>query len=215
MWTIDYDATIKQVHDGRDTSEGNGETPEGGDQPSVLAGLAESDVHDDPEDEDDWVSMSFSHLENYMSYVGRRREHWRLCADRSDQQWSKLMLPDAYMAQTEAENANHGGLIGDLPLLIGLLALSVPEEEVEAMLSRVMLDPWRFSLSDPSKRSDGCESHLGYARPKFRADQVQGGTEEALLSLFTLTSSALRSKSSNNTNVAAEAQSYLSHKCCM
>lgn len=160
IWTIDYDATAKQVHNGEDTSESGEQTPENRERETFSDDSEDSEMNVDSGFEDDWVSMSFGHLENLVSYAGRRREHWRLCVERNDQDWARLMLPDAYTAQASTENGDHGGLVGDLPLLIGLVALSVPEEQVEEMLAKVMRNPWQFSLEDPLRRRDGSESRL-------------------------------------------------------
>lgn len=163
IWTVNYDAINRPVHDGDDRSESSGCSLDDDDSSDVQQ---ESTPFDYPPDiqmdedspyQDDWVSMSFNHHDNHVSYVSRRMQNWRLCVKRSDQDWATLILPDPYMAQHTTDNPHHGGLIGDLPLLIGLVALAVEVNDVSTALPEVMSERWVFDHMDPTKRTDGCE----------------------------------------------------------
>ena len=74
LWTVDYDATELRVHNGDEASGESGYS-------------SASEDHEESEFRDDWVSMSFFHMPNMISSAGRRREHWRLCTERTDQHW--------------------------------------------------------------------------------------------------------------------------------
>lgn len=154
LWTVDYDATALSVHDGSEIGGASGystsDTDDEEEGPSIRG---ERDLNF----RDDWVSMSFNHRPNSVSYAGRRCEHWRLCTEREDQNWARQILPDLYMAQDQTYNQQEGGLIGDLPLLIGLIALAVSDSKVSTVLPQVMQRSWQFSLSNPLSRGDGCK----------------------------------------------------------
>ena len=167
VWTVDYDATVVQVGDGFETSASSGYSTE----------TEEGQVSQ--EDEDDWVSMSFNHLTNSVSYAGRRLQKWRLCVERDDQDWARQILPDVYMAQAQPDNPQHGGLIGDLPLLLGLIAFAVRDTEATTVLPRVISDPWRFSLGNHQSRGAGCKRTVCFESPERKLTEQRVGRARA------------------------------------
>ena len=166
VWTVDYDATLEQVNDGNESSPPE-DTPEDGiTQRSFESQSTASSEISEPEDgdeqqrdpsgwKDDWAPFKFDHEEhNLLSYAGRHQPHSRLCIRRSDQEWAKKLLPDSCSAQNETDNKSHGGLIGELPLLIGLMALAVPAAELEDGLCEAMTHPW---TAPQFEREAGCK----------------------------------------------------------
>ena len=138
IWSVDYDATSRAVHDGRETSAADGEL--------------EVEIPDNVELQDDWKKITFSHTENYVSYVGRRLDQSRLCMHRPDQPWAQQILPDSYTSRHPRQS--YGGMNGELPLLIGLMALAIPEDDVREHLPQATGNPWR---APNFERAAGCE----------------------------------------------------------
>jgi hypothetical protein len=166
IWTVDYDATQEQVNDGNESSPSE-DTPENGitqrsfeSQSTASSVIGESDDGDEQqrgqsEWKDDWAPFKFDHEEhNLLSYAGRHQPHSRLCIRRRGQEWAKKLLPDSCSAQNETDNASHGGLIGELPLLIGLMALAVPAAELAVGLCHAMRHPW---TAPRFEREAGCK----------------------------------------------------------
>lgn len=87
----------------------------------------------------DWVQPTF-HLvpQDRTSYAGYRLPFPRLLAQRSDQEWVRRVFPSGYRAE---QNSGQGGLIGDLSLLVGLLVMSIPnqDDDILSHLPRMIL----------------------------------------------------------------------------
>ena len=156
IWTIDKDATTHSVGDARDRSP----TVE----PSVESDSeedgsdAESELNRDRTFPDDWAAMSFKHrADDYASYAGRRLEKRRIRVSRRNQIWEQQILTDCYTAQEPASDSRFGGLVGELPLLIGLMALAVPEAQVPTMLPQVLGNPWTGYQHQDFLRGEGCQ----------------------------------------------------------
>jgi hypothetical protein len=67
--------------------------------------------------------------QTYSSYITNAGEHNRLRTQRSNQTWPKMLLPKHYHApepsRTSDEYHQYGGLTGELPLFLALIAFSV------------------------------------------------------------------------------------------
>lgn len=147
IWTVPYDATAEQAYNGQDASASD-EEPE----PAVT-----SEQGQPLTSRDDWASLSFRHYPNYLSYAGRRLENARLRIQRPDQPWASQLLPDAYIPLEETQQVGAGGMVGELPLLIGLMALALPEAHVPIALPGLMLDSWRVMPNWVLSRGSGCK----------------------------------------------------------
>lgn len=124
FWTVDYDATRKPVADGQDFDAANGGDRHPNDE-------SDSESSSDDEELDDWRPLSFNPLEGntqLISYAGRRLQSRTLLVQRPDQTWVNQLLPHTYQASPErrTRNTRYGGMVGELPLLIGLAAMSLP-----------------------------------------------------------------------------------------
>ncbi|KAF2203806.1 hypothetical protein GQ43DRAFT_239903 [Delitschia confertaspora ATCC 74209] len=79
-----------------------------------------------------WMPLTFDH-ENYSSFLTNAGEHNTLAAQRTDQRWPAMLLPDIYHAQfpTNAAHQSYGSLTGELPIFLALLAFSVERQNVQ------------------------------------------------------------------------------------
>jgi hypothetical protein len=126
FWASKCDATAVQVGDGDDDT-------------------ADQDSEDAPEGEDEgWHLLSFDYededdvQQSYSSHVTNAGEHDRLRTQRPNQTWPKMLLPMHYHApessRTKDEHHQYGGLTGELPLLLALIAFSVDPNYVHQVL---------------------------------------------------------------------------------
>ncbi|KAF2859759.1 hypothetical protein K470DRAFT_271330 [Piedraia hortae CBS 480.64] len=119
FFTVAHDATMSKVGDGKENSAAMG---------------SGSDSEDSPVGEDDaaqWSTLSFRIVPPYIQ-VGQFLEHRRLPLRRPDQKWTKFLLTDAYQASLESHETE--GLIGELALLLALLALAIPDQQMNDIL---------------------------------------------------------------------------------
>ncbi|KAI7206589.1 hypothetical protein KC343_g3015 [Hortaea werneckii] len=154
LWTVDYDATAERVGDGRDTTAANGN---GNSNDSSDESDNSSDSSSDEEGEEerpDWSTMSFSLGTSYASYAGQRQQQQRLHCRRRDQLWATQLFTDIYTAQQENRNPQYGGLNGELPLLIALLALTMPPEYLPTYLPQCIGHTW--NVYPPNTLPRGC-----------------------------------------------------------
>ncbi|KAF2871177.1 hypothetical protein BDV95DRAFT_607448 [Massariosphaeria phaeospora] len=88
-----------------------------------------------PQDYDSWQPLRFDHSNtDYSSYLTNAGQHPTLRVQRSDQQWPRMLLPDIYHAQIWTNTQAYGGLTGDLPILLALIAHSVPRDRLPSVL---------------------------------------------------------------------------------
>jgi hypothetical protein len=120
FWASKCDATAVQVGDGDDNTgdQHPEEAPEG-------EGEGWHHLSFDYEDEDDGQ-------QTYSSYVTNAGEHSRLRTQRPDQTWPKMLLPKHYHALESSHTLHlqYGGLTGELPLFLALIAFSVDAKHV-------------------------------------------------------------------------------------
>ncbi|KAK4942360.1 hypothetical protein LTR28_008692 [Elasticomyces elasticus] len=110
-----------------------------------------------------WSRMNFDYPADrnlkYPAYVGFAGEFIRMRFQHEEQRsWFDRLLPDRYHAipthPSTAENRAFGGLIGELPMIIALIAFSVGPPDVEAALQHCMVGPrWRLHNRAPR---EGC-----------------------------------------------------------
>nr|OQO31561.1 hypothetical protein B0A51_01403 [Rachicladosporium sp. CCFEE 5018] len=119
IWVVDCDATRHTIYDGDDND-------------NDASDLSQSGLTEDRTN--DWSHVHFTHVDinvdpgqkmSYVAYDGREK---KLIYQHRDQVWAKKLFPDRYsrMGDREVERgAQLGGLVGELPILLGLVALSV------------------------------------------------------------------------------------------
>lgn len=153
FWTVDYDATAGKVENGKDFPDD------------------ESESSDSEEEGDDWRPLSFEEAnENdlHMNFAGHRLPSRKLLHQRKSSAWTNQLLPDTYQKHQDdcTSRSRYGGLVGDLPLLIGLVAMTLPETGqygVHAMMPWLIVNPgaggsWRVLPPERVPRGIGCKS---------------------------------------------------------
>ncbi|KAI7334824.1 hypothetical protein KC315_g3569 [Hortaea werneckii] len=149
----DYDATAERVGDGRDTTAANG-NGNGDDSSDESDNSSESSDDEEEAERPDWSTMSFSLGSSYASYAGQRQQQQRLHCRRHDQLWATQLFTDIYTAQQENRNPQYGGLNGEIPLLIALLALTMPSQCLPQYLPQCMGNTW--NVYPPNTFPRGC-----------------------------------------------------------
>lgn len=197
FWIVPYDASKERVDDGEENTPSE-DLPTENIRPGSMntsgfqnQSAASSDVSDDESGEStstktttpnvDWSILKFDHRDSdKLTYASRRQPHSRLCVRRRSQEWAQKILPDSCDAQPQnvTDNKNLGGLIGELPLLIGLMAFALPETNWEHLLCQAMGQRWS---APNAERSVGCKpySSLLHATRVTLTDIDQGATNEA------------------------------------
>lgn len=134
FWVVPYDVLNTQVADGREGASSD----------------SEQEDYDDDEDENDdddpfhwdWGPLFFNAGHSQASYVTYFGSYQRLIMQREDQHWVQHLFPD--MFHSEHTLPTGGGLIGDLPLIIALIAFTVRPSEIQAALAQCMKgDSWK------------------------------------------------------------------------
>jgi hypothetical protein len=148
IWIVNYDATENQVHrpaEERDSDNENDDDDDSSEEEDELdPGTA------------DWTNLTFQHLSGGRSYAGQNLQNQRLAGRRDDQVWADQLLPDTYRATRRFHDPDEGGLIGELPLLIGLLAYTIPSNYVAASLPPCIGASFRTYAPQQMRRGDGC-----------------------------------------------------------
>jgi hypothetical protein len=161
IWTVPFDASTQVVGTGLNTSATRGPNNDEQDSESDSSSNSNSDSEDEEQRPNiasrDWQPLSFRHLSERRSYVGRQMPEGHLAVSRDDQIWPEQLFPDTYSAQEETEDEDEGGLLGELTLLIGLLAFTVPEANVATLLPACMGENWDVYPPQQLRRSIGCK----------------------------------------------------------
>jgi hypothetical protein len=143
FWASRCDATAVQVGDG-DGDTGD-QVPEG-----ALEGEGEG-----------WHHLSFNYVDDddgqqtYSSYVTNAGEHSRLRTQRPDQTWPKMLLPEHYHAPESSRTVypQYGGLTGELPLFLALIAFSIDANVLHWVLQICFQDgSWRTHDFDHGRK---------------------------------------------------------------
>jgi hypothetical protein len=117
IWAINFDVSKHWVSDG--------------------VGQAPAPAEATPPHDGNWKLLSFEHNdEDFSSVACYGGEHFQLRTQRPDQAWVTRLLPQFFHAPTESrtQDMRYGGLSGDLPLILGLIALTIHPDHV----------PWLF-----------------------------------------------------------------------
>lgn len=148
FWAVNGDATSNRVGEGQNNPPLNS-TSYHFTSPANTADPEKSSSDDDDDDgiPGAWQLLKFDHEHN-GSYAYPEGENRYLNLQHATQPWIIQALPPAFLhpqqnlsipQQGQVPQPN-GGIIGDLPILIALLAFSVPESRVhEALLQSVRL----------------------------------------------------------------------------
>lgn len=162
VWTVDYDATSSKVGDGK--HENDEEDDDEDEDSESSSSTSEEDSWDT------WAELSFgpANTGGYqsLSRVGRHAGQRRLLAQRRGQRWVHHLIPDRYHANiVSARDSRSGGLVGELPLLIGLAAMSLPIQRWVDLLPQTIVNhpnamgSWRITQAqiDEYERGSQCK----------------------------------------------------------
>jgi hypothetical protein len=162
LWVWPSDATLNKVGDGRP----GGPTDDDSDSEDT------SDEEDDPSAvTDDWSLLSFSRPIEHDPYPNARRSYamtrgsaGRIGLQAQNSTALRELLPDRYLAVPGNSTAQpgQGGMIGELPILIALVALSVVPGEVDWALAncfRPVYVPHQGARGQGVHRQ-GCKEHV-------------------------------------------------------
>jgi hypothetical protein len=176
--TVAFDASVYDVGNGADynaTAGGGRSSNDEGAEDNDDNGEDNEDSQDEQNSED-WLPLTFAaSLTGHMSYAGRHLPSQRLLYMRHDQIWPNQLLPDGYLVANRSHQSQYGGLVGDLPLLLALMAFSMPQQYVEAAghLAPLIRSPW---IAPPPVLKDGkpylyrgigCKLHTPSRTQKF------------------------------------------------
>jgi hypothetical protein len=102
----------------------------------ILRG--DSSAQQSLEDWESWQPLSFDYVGN-ASYLTNAGEHDHAKNTRSDQSWAHMLLSNIYYDNpTTKRHPPKGVLIGELGILLGLLAFSMRPEQMNGTLPRIM-----------------------------------------------------------------------------
>lgn len=129
LFIVPYDASTNTVYNGVDDG---------------------TDPLPPPDHAPDWSELSFERIENSpdrISVAGFRLPHRHLRLWLRRQEWVQQIIPAPYRPQmqtrlNERRDSPQGGLVGNIALMIGLLALSIPPQVVLQALPRLMQRTW-------------------------------------------------------------------------
>ncbi|KAJ8107940.1 hypothetical protein OPT61_g8518 [Boeremia exigua] len=103
----------------------------------ILRGDATNLEFDEP-----WFRLCFEHddADGFSSFLTNAREQPALRCRRLNQTWVRMLLPDVHHGSAIVDAEQYGGLKGELPILLGLLAFSMPKESLQQFLPRIFMN---------------------------------------------------------------------------
>ncbi|KAF2841249.1 hypothetical protein M501DRAFT_989787 [Patellaria atrata CBS 101060] len=147
FYTINHNAINKKVGDGLREGETDDRDAE----------------HGDTEEEEDgeyecWQNLHFDWNSNFCSSYARMAGAYpRLYAQREDQSWAKMLLPETYHAEPPnwTTDRRYGAFNGDLPLVLSLVAFSFPAAQMSTLFEASFQGSrWRLPTNGPHGRID-------------------------------------------------------------
>jgi hypothetical protein len=101
---------------------------------SILRGDARR-----PPDDDGWHPLQFMYYNNedYSSYLTNAGQAQTLRLQPQDHSWANLVLPTINHTHTQSNNVQYGGLTGELPIFLALLAFTTSREYLPNVLPRL------------------------------------------------------------------------------
>ncbi|CAO2647419.1 Nn.00g083410.m01.CDS01 [Neocucurbitaria sp. VM-36] len=89
-----------------------------------------------PPDDDVFHKLQFAYHNNqdYSSYLTDAGQHPTLRLQPQDQRWAHLVLPNIYHSHQIAPSQQYGGLVGELPIFLGLMAFTTSRDHLPGVL---------------------------------------------------------------------------------
>jgi hypothetical protein len=114
-----------------------------GDASTNLIGAGDSNKESGTGHCEDWRCLTFDYdAPTYASHLTNAGEYYRLRTQRLDQDWPRMLLPEHYhaLSSSHTEYQQYGGLTGELPLFLALIAFSVDATYVHWALQACFQD---------------------------------------------------------------------------
>ena len=141
-----------------------------GDASTQLIGAGDSNKESGTGHGEDWHRLTFEYNEiTYASYLTNAGENYQLRVQRPDQDWPRMLLPNHYHNQLISHPAyqQYGGLTGELPLFLALMAFSVDVKYVGWVFRSCFTNgAWGTHLQ-PHGRKQSASFVLQYAYKNF------------------------------------------------
>jgi hypothetical protein len=88
-----------------------------------------------PPDDDGWHGLQFNYYNgDYSSYLTNAGQYPTLNLQPQDQDWADLLLPNTYHTHRAATSTHYGGLTGELPIFLALMAFSTSRDYLPGVL---------------------------------------------------------------------------------
>ncbi|OQO15102.1 hypothetical protein B0A48_00484 [Cryoendolithus antarcticus] len=168
IWVVNCDATQRIIHDGNDNDTSD----------RSQASLPRNATND-------WSHIHFKTVEadvdrpRTISYVTYDAAEEKLIYQHHGQEWAKKLFPDRYSQMGERSlgaDPHSGGLVGDLPILLGLVALSVDPRGMQDRIPGIICGPpWK--LPDNQERRVGWDAKRGVLVEVWTKDVEQQTVE--------------------------------------
>lgn len=150
---VPYDASSHQVNDGVDHDAHDSSDESGASTPDSLPLRP------------DWRHLSFDSLPNNHRQISSAVHNGRfthLLAYHRLQEWVPQLIPERYIGPDPVRSdSGQGGLVGDIALLLGLLALSVPFQQMYALLPALVQEHWQVLPAAAFPGREARQSNLG------------------------------------------------------
>ena len=160
FWIYPSDAPQNKVGDGSGNPRVGSRPETEGSEESSSSDEYSSNSSDDDRNAEDWVPLKF-HCPfpgdtTYTSYATTRALQTTLTVQRANQPSLSQLLPDRYLLPSEQRTTQQplGGLVGELPILIALIAYSVRPSRVDPALTHCLRQQY---LPHNGQRGDGCK----------------------------------------------------------
>lgn len=101
-----------------------------------------------PPPEESWKCLRFDHI-GYTSFLTNAGRKEALKCQRSDRPWAQYLLPNIYHGPKTSSPAK-GGLLGDLPIFLALLALSIGPENLPSLAQLFTSNGWQMHNTHPA-----------------------------------------------------------------
>lgn len=113
-----------------------------------------------PPNDDVFHKLQFGRLHNdnnddFSSYLTNAGQYCTLRVQPRDPRWARMLLPTIYHSHQPTSSADYGGLIGELPIFLALMAFTTSRELVSSVLPHMFIGgswvqehPWQMQQMD-------------------------------------------------------------------
>jgi hypothetical protein len=123
-----------------------------------------------PQNGDTWHPLQFAYYDDktYSSFLTNAGQSQTLRLQPQDRRWADLILPNTNHTSTPATRQDWGGVVGELPIFLALLAFSTSREYLPNVLPRTFIKgvwspthDWQMDRKlNLSRRSEVCAKNM-------------------------------------------------------